>query len=191
MDRAAACHWLQLAAEAGDVAGQRNLATLLLGGNPAEAALWYQQAAEQGDAVSQDQVSRMRLAGDSVAQDLTGARVMAERAARQGVIPACSRLGMMCHEALGGPRDPAQAAHWWRVAAEAGDADAAARLGAALHMGQGVAADQVAAMAWLIVGANRHSVLVRPFFTRVEEKLTLPERERAREFAATWLSGAG
>ncbi len=185
-DLAAARHWLQLGAEAGDALGQRNLATLLLGIDPAAAATWYRRAAEQGDAASQDQLSRMRLAGNGVTQDLAEARDLAERAARQGVVEASSRLGTMCHEAQGGPRDPAQAAHWWRVAAEAGGADAAARLGAALHLGQGVTADQVGAMAWLIVGARRHSALVRPFFSRVEERLTEADRGRARELAASW-----
>ncbi len=185
-DRDAARTWLQRGAEAGDPVGQRNLGTLLLGTEPATAALWYRRAAEQGDGVSQDQLSRMLLAGEAVPEDLPGARRWAEQAARQGIAAACARMGTMCHEAKGGPRDPAQAVHWWRAAAEAGDGDAAAMLGAALHMGQGVAADPVAAMAWLIVGSARRSILVRGFFARAEERLTADERVRARALAAQW-----
>ena len=185
-DLDAARQWLQRGAEAGDALGQRNLATMLLNEDAAAAAGWYRRAAEQGDAVSQDQLSRMLLAGEGVPQDLAAARRWAEQAARQGIISACSRFATMCHEAKGGPRNPEQAAQWWRVAAHAGDADAAAMLGAALHMGQGVTADQVEAMAWLIVGSARHSVLVRPFFTRVEAELTPEQRGQARALAAGW-----
>ncbi len=182
-DEAAARHWLQLGAEAGDVIGQRNLASLLLPNAPAEAATWYRRAAEQGDGISQDQLSHMLLTGEDVAQDLTGARHWATRAAEQGVIAACARLATMYHEALGGPRDTAQAVHWWRIAAEGGDGDAAARLGAALHLGQGVAADQVAAMAWLILASRRHSTLVRGFFTRVEAGLSAEQLALAETLA--------
>lgn len=185
-DRAAARMWLQRGAEAGDPLGQRNLATLLLPEDAAAAAHWYRQAAEQGDAVGQDQLSRMLLAGEGVPQALAEARVWAERAARQGDANAAARLGTMCHEATGGGRDPEQAAHWWRIAAMAGDGDAAAMLGAALHTGQGVAVDQVAAMAWLIVASRRHSALVRPFFSRVEQSLDPAELARARAMTAEW-----
>jgi TPR repeat protein len=178
--------WLERGATAGDVIGQRNLATLLLPDDPAAASLWYRRAAEQGDAISQDQLSRMLLAGEGVIQDLAGARHWAERAAEQGIVAACARLGMMCHEAKGGPRDPEAAARWWRFAAERGDGDSAAMLGAALHMGQGVVADQVAAMAWLIIGSDRNSILVRGFYARTEAGLTAEERARAEELAAVW-----
>jgi TPR repeat protein len=178
-DEAAARQWLERGATAGDVIGQRNLASLLLPKEPSAAATWYRRAAEQGDSVSQDQLSHMLLTGEGVIQDLPGARHWATRAAEQGVITACARLGTMCHEAKGGPRDPAQAAHWWRIAAVGGDGAAAAMLGAALHMGQGVAADQVAAMAWLILGSQRHSKLVRGFFTRVEAGLSAQQRAEA------------
>jgi len=186
VDLAAARLWLQRGAEAGDALGQRNLATMLLNEDQAAAVAWYRRAAEGGDAISQDQLSRMLLDGEGAPQDLAQARHWAEQAARQGVVLACARFATMCHEAKSGPRDPAQAVLWWRVAAHAGDADAAAMLGAALHMGQGVAADQVEAMAWLIVGSGRHSILVRPFFAKVEAELTPDERSRARALAAGW-----
>lgn len=185
-DLSAARVWMQRGAEAGDALGQRNLATMLLNEDPTAAVGWYRRAAEQGDAISQDKLSQMLLDGEGAPQDFTQARQWAEQAARQGVISACTRFATLCHEAKGGPRDPAQAALWWRVAAHAGDADAAAMLGAALHMGQGVPVDQVEAMSWLIVGSSRHSVLVRPFFARVETELTAAERSQARALAAEW-----
>ena len=183
VDLQTARRWLQRGAEGGDILGQRNLGSLLLPHDPADAAGWYRQAAERGDAESQDRLSRMLLAGDGVAQDTAEARRWADTAARQGVAAAAARLGTMCHDAVGGPRDSLEAVRWWRIAAQAGDADSAARLGAALHLGQGIQEDQVKAMAWLLVASGRHSVLVRPFLARVRDKLTAAQLAAAREMA--------
>lgn len=182
-DAPQALHWLQRGANGGDVLGQRNLATLLLPSDPAASVGWYRHAAEAGDPESQDQLSHMLLTGLGTAADPAEARHWAKAAAGQGVMAASARLGTMCHDAVGGPRDPAAAVQWWRMAAAAGDGDSAARLGAALHMGQGVAADQVAAMAWLIIGAARHSILVRPFFSKVQDDLTPAQQAEAKELA--------
>jgi len=185
-DPVAARHWLELAAAAGDVVGQRNLASLRLAQDAEAASIWYRRAAEQGDAVSQDQLSRLLLA--TAPQE---ARHWAERAAGQGMAAAAARLGMMCHDAVGGPRDPGEAVRWWRVAAGAGDADSAAMLGAALHLGQGIPADQTEAMTWLLVAAARHSTLGRPFFDAVAEKLSPDQREAAEQSAADRRNSAG
>ena len=187
-DPAAARHWLQRGADAGDSLGQRNLATLLLPEDRDAAAGWYRRAAEAGDSISQDQLSRLLLDGADAGDAWQEARHWAQRAAEAGIAPAAYRLATMCHEAKGGPRDPAQAVRWWRVAAGSGHGDAATMLGAAYHMGQGVAADQTEAMAWLLVGSARHSVLVRPFYARVEETLTAEQRAKAEVLAASRLS---
>ena len=128
----------------------------------------------------------MLLDGDGVAADPVQARHWAEAAAQQGVPTAAARLGTMCHDAAGGPRDPFEAVRWWRLAAQAGDGDSAARLGAALHLGQGIREDQVEAMAWLLVASARHSILVRPFFTKVRDMLT-PAQLAAAQAKATEL----
>lgn len=180
-DPVAARHWLQRGAEAGDALGQRNLALLLLNENRTDARHWFRLAAEAGDAIAQDQLSRMLLDNDPAE-----ARAWAEKAATQGVVPAAARFARMCHDAQGGPRDMAAAARWWQMAAQGGDADAAAMLGAALMTGQGITADPVAALAWLVVGARRHSTLVRPFFRQAEAALTPDQVTAARVMAAGW-----
>ena len=182
-DPALARAWLQRGAEAGDPLGQRNMGTLLLVEDRGAAASWYRKAAEQGDIPSQDQLSRLLHDGPDEGGAWAEARLWARQAATAGSIAAAHRLAMMCHEAKGGERDPVQAAHWWRKAAEAGHGDAAAMLGAALHMGQGVEADQVEAMAWLITASNRTSILMRPFYTKVEAMLTAAQREQAHQIA--------
>ncbi len=92
---------------------------------------------------------------------------------------AAARLGTMCHDAAGGPRDPLEAVRWWRVPG----------LGAALHLGQGIREDQAEAMAWLLVASGRHSVLVRPFLARVRNGLAPAQLAAAQEMArkAGWL----
>ena len=183
VDLEAARHWLHRGAEGGDRLGQRNLGSLLLPHDPTAAAVWYQRAAAAGDAESQDQLSRMLLDGDGVPADATQARHWAKAAAEQGIAAAAARLGTMCHDAAGGPRDPLEAVRWWRVAATAGDGDSAARLGAALHLGQGIREDQVEAMAWLLIASARHSILVRPFFTKVRDMLDPAQLAAAQETA--------
>ncbi len=184
-DRDAARTWLQRGAEAGDPLGQRNLGTLLLGTDPAGGRCGIAGRRSRGTPSARTSsaacCSTARRAGRPA-----GGAALGGAGGAAGHRRRRARLGTMCHEAKGGPRDPAQAVHWWRVAAEAGDGDAAAMLGAALHMGQGVAADPVEAMAWLIVGSARRSILVRGFFARAEERLTADERVRARALAAQW-----
>ena len=193
VDLEAARHWLQRGADGGDTLGQRNLGSLLLPHDPTAAAGWYRRAAEGGDAESQDQLSRMLLAGDGVPADAAEARRWGEAAAHQGVTAAAARLGTMCHDAVGGPRDQLEAVRWWRSAAQAGDGDSAARLGAALHLGQGIREDQVEAMAWLLVASGRHSILVRPFFTRIRDALTPAQLAAAQGMARGfgWSGGDG
>ena len=183
VDLDAARQWLHRGALGGDPLGQRNLASLLLPHDPAAALDWYRRAAEAGDAESQDQLSHMLLTAVGTTADPAEARRWAEAAATQDIKAAAARLGTMCHDAIGGPRDPLEAVRWWRAAAEAGDSDSAARLGAALHLGQGIREDQVAAMAWLLVASGRHSILVRPFFTRVRDSLTAAQLVQAQDMA--------
>ena len=94
-----------------------------------------------------------------------------QAAAEAGIPAAMTRLGMMAHNAEGGPRDVELAARWWAKAAARGDADAQAMLGAALHLGAGVPVDRVAALEWLIRATRGGSALSRPFIPAVRAGL--------------------
>ena len=72
---------------------------------------------------------------------------LTEQAAR-GDAKAQANLGMAFHIAQGVPQDDAQAAFWWRKAAEQGDADAQTNLGFAYGTGQGVPQDYVQSALW-------------------------------------------
>lgn len=186
-DAKLARHWLTLAAEGGDRVGQRNLAALLLRGDPPDyirAAALYGQAAAQGDAPAQDMLSWLLVEGKVPAADLAQARHWAHAAAEQGIVAAMTRLAMLYHNALGGERDPAEAARWWRCAAVLGDADAQAMLGAAHTLGSGVAHDPVEALAWLLRARAGGSALAAPFLGPAKASLTPGEIAAAERRAA-------
>jgi len=64
-------------------------------------------------------------------------------------------LGQMDAHSLGGPRNPAMAAHWYRASAEQGYAESQYQLGVLYAAGQGVPKDEKAALAWLRKAADQ------------------------------------
>ncbi len=183
-DLVQACHWLGCAADAGDRVAARNLATLLLDTDRAEAARCYRRAAEAGDPASQDMLSRMLLDGDGVPVDAPAARHWAEQAAAAGQAASAARLGRIHHEAIGTPRDPERAVYWWRQAAAGGDADASAMLGAALLLGQGTAPDPVEALAWLLAASAGGSALPLRFLPAAQRSASAEDNAEAERRAA-------
>lgn len=166
-DPALALRWLTLSAESGDPVGQRNLAAFHFKGegieqSDAEALRLYRLAAGQNDAPAQDMLSWMLLEKGGTS-DRPEALRWALAAAEGGVATSMTRLGMIYHDALGVERDAALAAHWWRLGAEAGDADAQAMLGAAALLGQGVAKDAAGALDLLLSAERNGSLLAAPF----------------------------
>jgi TPR repeat protein len=107
------------------------------------------------------------------------AREWAQKAAEGGVAAAMTRLGMIYHNAVGVPRDPAQAVFWWRKAAGAGDADGEAMLGAALHLGMGVERDALAAYEHLLRARSEGSALADSFLQAARDQLDDDERRTA------------
>jgi len=118
-----------------------------------------------------------------VAFDPLEARLWATRSAENVIASSITRLVMIHHNALGVPRDAAQAVDWWRKDAEAGDADGQAMLGAALHLGAGVERDPVAALAWLLRARKAGSALAAPFIEPARDALD-PDQLRAAEAEA-------
>lgn len=185
-DLALAYKWLRLSAEAGDAVGRRNLAALYFRGDGVpqddiEAMRLYRLAAEAGDGPAQDMLSWMLL--ERGVDDLAEVRDLAERAAAQGVAAAMTRLGNLHHNALGTPRDPAEAARWWRRAALLDDADGQAMLGAAHLTGAGVPADAVEALAWLLRARSGGSALAQKFIRPARAGLSEADRQRAEALA--------
>lgn len=191
-DPALAYKWLKLSAEAGDPVGRRNLAALYFRGDGVpqddiEAMRLYRLAAQAGDGPGQDMLSWMLL--ERGLDDIAEVRDLAEKAAAQGVATAMTRLGNLHHNALGTPRDPAEAARWWRRAALLDDADGQAMLGAALLTGAGTARDPVEALSWLLRARAGGSALAQNFIWPAREGLSEEDRLRAERLAREPLAG--
>jgi len=111
-----------------------------------------------------------------------------ELAAAAGVAAAMTRMGMICHNALGVERDPEQAARWWAKGVEAGDADAMAMLGAANHLGQGVERDPMRAMTLLIMAQELGAPMAGLFFEAVRAGIPPEAFEKADRLARDLLA---
>ncbi len=79
--------------------------------------------------------------------------------ANRGVLPAQRILGTMYHEGHGVEQDSAEAARWFRLAAEAGDADAQFNLSVMCSNGWGMPEDQVERARWLRHAAEQGHAL--------------------------------
>jgi hypothetical protein len=133
----------------------------------------YRKAAEQGDAEAQYQLGRLYAYGLGVARDSTEAAKWYRLAADQGHVSAQHWLGHLYAQGQGletahaeapepaasepgkriaGPRalwsDAAEAAKWWRKAADQGDAAAQFDLGWLYARGQGVETNHSEALRW-------------------------------------------
>jgi len=154
--------------------------TLLERGVPqdyAQVAAWSREAAEQGYADMQER--RRALNGLDVglpldyaqaAQDHAQAALRCHKAAKQGDADAQLMLGGSYNHGqlalsalaehagrklLGVPEDYAQAAFWYRKAAEQGIAEAQSNLGLLYHNGQGVPQDDSQAALWFRKAAEQ------------------------------------
>ena len=118
----------------------------------AAAARLYQQAAEKGLPSAQFRLGLALIDGSLVDQDPVAGEAWTRRAALAGNVEAAYFLGD--RNAKSRPPDFAEAATWYRRAAEAGH-QAAARALASLYLtGNGVAKDEKEGTRWLRTAAN-------------------------------------
>jgi hypothetical protein len=78
-------------------------------------------------------------------------------------------------------RDDAEAARWYRLAAEQGQPMAQASLGGCYLNGRGVEKDLVAAHAWLTRSAAGGFDRVKPVLEQLEKVLSPAERARSKQ----------
>jgi TPR repeat protein len=166
------------AAEQGDAEAQSRLGDLYakgigVGRDYGEAAKWYRKAADQGHTQAQYELGGLYVQGLGVARDYSEAAKWYRLAAEKGYIPAQHFLGHLYASGRGleteyleapepqptapekatpGQRnvrsDYAEAAKWWRKAADQGDAAAQSDLGWLYTSGQGVETNYTEAAAW-------------------------------------------
>jgi TPR repeat protein len=173
------------AAEQGDAEAQSRLGDLYakgigVGRDYGEAAKWYRKAADLGHTRAQYELVRLYAQGLGVARDYSEAAKWCRLAAEKGYIPAQHFLGHLYAsgrgletEYLEAPEpqptaperatsaqrnvqsDYAEAAKWWRKAADQGDAAAQSDLGWLYTSGQGVEPNYAEAAAWFRKSAEQ------------------------------------
>jgi len=115
---------------------------------PSEAPAPLRQAALSGDAAALYEIAAQLAEGRGMAQDLTMAARLFERAAQAGLPPAQERLATMHEKGTGAIRDLKQAAFWYERAALGGNIRAMHNLATLLASGSAGKPDYAAALRW-------------------------------------------
>jgi len=157
-DYAEAYRQWKAAAEGGDAEAQFDLAILYAQGlgvtrDLGVAMRWYRSAAEQGNAQAQFAMGQIYSRGWGAPSDTTDAMrwmQMANDPNSDGSPTNWSRI-----EGYGLQRDDAQAAYWYRQAAEKGHVEAQYNLARLYATGSGVTRDQEAALHWMRAAASQ------------------------------------
>ena len=92
-------------------------------------------------------------------------------------------LGLHYHFGRGVSKDDAEAAKWWRKAAEQGISIAQLNLGGSYANGEGVPEDDVAAYAWISVAAASGDDNARKFRGKMKDELTPSQLEKGQVLA--------
>lgn len=145
-DLAAAKHWGEKAAEAGDSEAQMMMGFIAREENDhAKAVKYYLMAAESGDAEACAQVAQCYYNGEGVAKDVTQAKKWAEKSAAAGSEAGFLLLGMMAEA----KKDYQNAFAYFKASAEKGNSQACAWLARLYYIGRGVKEDKEEAKKWL------------------------------------------
>ncbi len=158
-DFAEAVKWYRAAAEAGHPEAQRNLGLLFAAGKGvpqdfAEAEKWLQKASARGQSGAELAGAIIALAkghplaGSTNPSDSEFPRTPSGDAKIEDGETLYARA-LRHSRGEGVPQDLAEAAKWYRLAAEAGHAGAQKNLGVFYATGQGVSKDEVEAQKWL------------------------------------------
>jgi TPR repeat protein len=152
---------LRAAAQAGDPAASYRLGLVHQQGlagaprDPRSAIRHFESAAEAGHPWARFRLAQML---DASGADRARSLELKTAAAEAGVTEAAALLGTQYREGRGGvPRDPAEAARWFAVAAENGVPEAQYNLGLMHYRGEGVPRQLHEALRWMRqAAANGH-----------------------------------
>jgi hypothetical protein len=141
-----------LAARRGNVEAQMELATCYSEGdgveqNYAEAAHWFGEAAKLGTPADNSAWGFVTPMGRGGA-GLRGSRAVVSQGGRAKKPGAQVSLGLCLQKGLGVYPSPQEAVHWFRQAAESGDAAGQMSLASCLQSGEGVAKNEAEALEW-------------------------------------------
>lgn len=149
------------AADRGHAPAQHQLGRMLAQGRGVtrdydKAVAWYRRAADQNLAEAQYYLCLMYEKGWGVSHDMDQALDWCRKSAAQGYVLAQNHLGLVAEEGwYGRPVDYAEAAKWYRITAENGDAWAQLKMGQFYRDGKGVPADPQEAVRWFRRSADQ------------------------------------
>lgn len=135
-------------------AGKFRVDPATVGEIPAEAPASLRVSALSGDAAALYAIAVRAAEGRGMAQDMTLAARLFERAAQAGLPAAQERLAMMHEKGVGVTRDLRQAAFWYERAALGGHVRAMHNLATLLASGSGGKPDYAAALRWYTEAAE-------------------------------------
>lgn len=132
-DKDQAVFWYTKAAQDGSSDAATNLALMYSTGDglqkdATKAVAWFRRAAEAGDATAELNLFALYRRGEGAPRDDAQAVLWLTKAAAQGLLPAMLELARWEMEPEHG-RDVEDAIHWFKKAADVGDASAQATLG--------------------------------------------------------------
>jgi TPR repeat protein len=182
-----ALRWERGAADQGDPRAQRDLAFMYERGfgvpvDPAQAAEWNRKAATQGQPEAQLHLAQALETGAGIQKNSTEADHWYVRAARQEQPAAQLALARKLAQ---GP-DCAAAIHWYKEAAAQGESAAMRELGQ-LYLTAKCGSDRSQAFLWLTIAARFGSIESKADAGKLEEKLSVAQKQRARLAAEHWI----
>jgi TPR repeat protein len=167
----------------------------------AEAAKWYRKAVEGGSAFGVFSLYDLCANGKSTKQDCTDvAKWLAILANQEDRSPlgldsdfgklSPFYLGMLYEKGLGVPQDYAEAAKWYRTAADRGHSGAQMALGYLYIVGKGVPQDFVVAHMWTNIAASRSPAELQALYAqqrdRIATMMTPAQIAEAQRLAREW-----
>jgi TPR repeat protein len=200
-DVATALDWLGRAAERGFPDSLNTLGEVYFNGagvprDEARGVEYFRRAAEKGYPPSLEKMAELRWNGRAMPIDRAQAVRDARAAAEAGRTVAQFILGVALLTGEGsGTKNLAEAATWFRRAAERGHPQAAHNLGAMVSTGNGVPANPSEGYFWLAVGADRAPAPLKVAYLRdrdnVGSRLSPAEMAQVRARLASWKPSQG
>ena len=170
-DAAKAASWYRLAAGRGDAHAMASLGLMAIDGrgtakSPTEGRRWFEQAAALGEPQAGYNLALILLAEGQ--PDATRRAVDLLRRAGEAEIPQAQHaLGVLALRGTAVSRDTAEAARWFRRAADNGDVAGEVEFAILLFNGDGVAKDETRAARYFRHAAERGNAIARNRLARL------------------------
>jgi TPR repeat protein len=111
--------------------------------------------------------------------------------AEKGQVDAQYNIARMLQDGDGSPKNPSEAAKWFRKAAEKGDKESQYYLGLMYLRGEGVVADETKAHEWFVKNHHEHMHHTAQFQQwQKQARALIEERDRREAYAAIQRNGA-